>query len=406
MQTQILTMITPIMALIFSAVFAGLWWRDRSKSYILAYSAGFGGLFLTFAFAVILVPGRDIIIWNFIHLLACLGSTALVWGSARRLGGRSPMVACLAIWLVSSVLMSFGLYYENFEVSLIAQNGASGLIFMLASVVLWHASSPHILDRALIWVFAALAFHGLTRPLEAMLLSSISVASAGPVLHAINIVALALLSSMMAMIMLAQLVLDKASAKTEEAGFDPLSGLPNRRRFEASAAAIHSRSVVEGKPVCLIMIDIDHFKQVNDTWGHAVGDQLIKNFGELIAGNIRPSDVGGRIGGEEFSIIVWDCDLDQGCKLAERIRLAAPHLRARRGEEDAVVTASFGVAQWLSNGAYATASNDADKALYRSKANGRNQVSFATAAEGIGTFSSTVECQGEAAQFNVVPISA
>jgi diguanylate cyclase (GGDEF)-like protein len=119
------------------------------------------------------------------------------------------------------------------------------------------------------------------------------------------------------------------------------------------------------------MIDIDHFKRINDTFGHLTGDAVLREFVGLVSDNIRKNDVFARWGGEEFMILAPNSELESAGLLAEKLRLI---ISSARFESDAAVTASFGVAQLKPGDTFDTFTMRADAALYRAKDKGRNRV--------------------------------
>lgn len=168
-------------------------------------------------------------------------------------------------------------------------------------------------------------------------------------------------------------VAQKAAIK--KAYTDELSGMANRRScYEYGAIAIEDAKKNKD-PISIIMIDIDHFKKINDVHGHAIGDEFICAMAKVIIGRIRETDIHGRIGGEEFAIILPDTNLEMAGELAEDIRKILEATEVMVGEKPLKMTASFGVAK-LEN-----ASDDinfvmkrADEALYKAKNTGRNKV--------------------------------
>lgn len=163
---------------------------------------------------------------------------------------------------------------------------------------------------------------------------------------------------------------------------DPLTGLQMRRAFEADAAVMLIRASEQNVPVSMIVADIDHFKAINDRWGHSVGDQVIKAFGKLVEQKTRKRDLTGRIGGEEFCILVWNCALGPSKGLAERIRQALAGQKNFGIAAELDLSGSFGVAQLRKRESYSSLFERADRALYRAKERGRNRVEAADAAEG------------------------
>jgi diguanylate cyclase (GGDEF)-like protein len=156
---------------------------------------------------------------------------------------------------------------------------------------------------------------------------------------------------------------------------DPLTGLANRRFFSERIQEMISLATRRSKPLSLIMTDIDHFKRVNDTWGHDAGDRVLKAYASLMKTRTRSEDLVTRFGGEEFIIAMPLAGLDEAFAYAERIRC---HLV----EQDLLgngrpVTASFGVAGLLSGESSEELIKRVDTALYQAKAAGRNRTVMA-----------------------------
>src|SRR5258708_3894472 len=149
---------------------------------------------------------------------------------------------------------------------------------------------------------------------------------------------------------------------------------PRRASAEALPRA-RARHLRDGRPVALLAIDVDHFKQINDTWGHAAGDVTLRLLGSLLTDQVRATDTVGRIGGEEFGVILPDCDTEQARKRAERL-LAA--IRTESGHWDHSISVSIGVAVLPENAATTDELQAAaDSALYEAKAAGRDRVRVA-----------------------------
>jgi diguanylate cyclase (GGDEF)-like protein len=149
---------------------------------------------------------------------------------------------------------------------------------------------------------------------------------------------------------------------------DPLTLLPNRRAFFETLYA----TAQSGEPACLAMIDIDHFKRVNDRLGHAAGDTVLRHFADLARASFRKRDMVGRIGGEEFAVILRGVDLDQACKVCQRLvdKLAETEIATPMGP--VCVTISSGVAVIGADGDAAMAA--ADSAMYQAKRAGRSRL--------------------------------
>jgi diguanylate cyclase (GGDEF)-like protein len=160
---------------------------------------------------------------------------------------------------------------------------------------------------------------------------------------------------------------------------DELTGLYNRRFLFTSGLKLVAAALRAGQPCCCLMLDVDHFKRVNDTFGHQAGDHVLAHVGKLLAGAIRRSDLAARYGGEEFAVLLVGAGLEQGQELAEGIRRAmAEHPCAAAGR-NLSVTVSVGVAVTGQHKDFGEAELDdllarADAALYAAKDAGRNRV--------------------------------
>ena len=161
---------------------------------------------------------------------------------------------------------------------------------------------------------------------------------------------------------------------------DPLTGLFNRRYLEESLQQEISRAQRYQRSIGVIMMDVDHFKQFNDTYGHETGDHVLQTIGKLLKESVRGSDIACRYGGEEIVLVLSESTLPDTQARAESIREAISKLRIHQnGKILDTLTASFGVASFPQHGAIGSALvQAADAALYRAKAAGRNQVVAAT----------------------------
>ncbi|MBB6254322.1 GGDEF domain-containing protein [Nitrospirillum iridis] len=161
---------------------------------------------------------------------------------------------------------------------------------------------------------------------------------------------------------------------TRLAESDPLTGIANRRVLWEKGERLVARAQYQGGALAVLLVDIDHFKAVNDRWGHGVGDRLIVQVAGTLAATIRASDIVGRIGGEEFAILLPDADAATALAVAERIRQAVAESAVGGPLGPIGCTISIGCAEWVDGVGWNTLVNAADQALYRAKAAGRDRV--------------------------------
>ncbi len=170
----------------------------------------------------------------------------------------------------------------------------------------------------------------------------------------------------------------------ELAATDPLTGVANRREFMARAEEEMSRAYRNGTELCMMVIDFDHFKQVNDQYGHQAGDKVLKEFVRLSKEIMRPSDLLGRMGGEEFALLLPETGLSSAAKVADRLRQYIEENPIVAGKQNIKLTISIGLAEyhakkdtvkkWL---------HRADELLYQAKDKGRNRVEVELSQEGM-----------------------
>jgi diguanylate cyclase (GGDEF)-like protein len=170
----------------------------------------------------------------------------------------------------------------------------------------------------------------------------------------------------------------------EQAQTDGLTGLANRRHFQDRLSAEANRSRRHGTPLALVLLDVDHFKQVNDRYGHHAGDLVLQHVASVVQDSCRPYDLAARYGGEEIAILAPQTDAASGAKIAERLRLAIAETAVSVGAGVTVaVTVSAGVASLASEDAATTSPDEllrrVDAALYGAKRGGRDRIELAPA---------------------------
>lgn len=168
--------------------------------------------------------------------------------------------------------------------------------------------------------------------------------------------------------------IDRQSAVLQKmAYFDPLTGMPNRRFFDM-ALEKELATLVDSNEASLAILDVDHFKHINDNYGHPAGDEVLRQMATIISENIRSSDTIARLGGEEFIILFSNTPVEQGYLIADDLRQLIMNHEFKVDDKIIKVTASFGVSRLELSSEKGKYYANADQALYLAKKNGRNQV--------------------------------
>jgi diguanylate cyclase (GGDEF)-like protein len=197
----------------------------------------------------------------------------------------------------------------------------------------------------------------------------------------INFLALPAAYTGMGLFVVFILASDLSEEMKEIARHDPLTGLLNRRGFAEAAGRVLAQARRRAAALSVVLADIDHFKGINDTHGHACGDRALQHLASLLASRTRAQDVLARMGGEEFVLVLADTPPDQAARLAERLRHDLEISRLEDKGASLAMTASFGVAALdLDQDDLDALLKRADAALYRAKREGRNRVAAEPAA--------------------------
>lgn len=376
MQTQILGLLAPLTALFFAATFAVLWRAGRLGRHVLGY--GIAYVFSAVGFLITHLLSSDAVyLFPVTQIFYSIGAFLMVACVCERAGLRAHPAAFAVVYAISALTLVLAVSLSS-EVGprVIIVNMGYGVMFAMGATLLLNARRRDVMDMAIIAVMVFQAVDFLIRPtLTLMFEQSIPAETyRDSVYYSLIGLVLGIKGVITAIVLIGATMAEWTTALRESSERDALTGLHNRGSFEQAMRTLMPRAQVENRPMSLVVADIDHFKQVNDIWGHQAGDQAITGFGELIGRMIRGCDKAGRIGGEEFCIAVWSCENDPARRLAERIRLAFADLQHAGLNDDIRLSASFGVATARPGETYEQLFSRADEALYRAKANGRNRV--------------------------------
>ena len=254
------------------------------------------------------------------------------------------------------------------------------LMQLIGLAIVWRSRARHGLDVTLMALLGASALQFLSKPFLALALGGWGAdpqAYLGSAYAMISQAMGAMFGFALALLALVILTRDILRTATERSETDTLSGLLNRRGFEARAEIAVRDATRRGTPVSLVLSDIDHFKSINDTFGHACGDRVIAAFAGFLGASVNGQNAAGRIGGEEFAIVLLNANLPAARLFAEGARSGFAALAIDGLPEDRRFTASFGVAELMPGESMAELLARADAALYVAKNEGRDCVRVA-----------------------------
>jgi diguanylate cyclase (GGDEF)-like protein len=363
---------------VVSAVLAGLlaltWLQNRG----MAVAGEWTLSFVLCALAAILVAARgafpDFFALDAANVLR-LSAFGLAWHAARHFCGQrgswALAMAPAVLWIAAALLL-FG---EEYRPRILMSAPLLAAYSLAVAAELWRAPSRTSLARAASGVLLVHAAFMIVRFLFALGMTEAEVP--GTLAHPLH--PLALVETMVVAISLAFLLLSGVREQVtmlyqEAALLDPLTGVGNRRGFDAEAKRMLARARRDGTSTALLLLDLDHFKALNDRFGHLAGDRALKAFARTVAAELREGDLLGRLGGEEFAVALADCRTDQAARLAERIRRATAALALSEGGAEIRLTVSIGVASLRAAESLDALLTKADAALYRAKAGGRDRV--------------------------------
>jgi len=309
-------------------------------------------------------------------------SYAVTWTGARVFGGRPVepvyLVTGAVLWLLICRLPWLS---DSLELRVLLASGIIAAYTWLTAFEFWRGRDEALVSRwpAIFMLFAHGALFLLRTPLVAVL----------PWLSVSDIygsVWLTVLSfeAVLFTISIAFILLAMAKERTElrhktAAMIDPLTGLSNRRSFMEDAVHLRDRHRSNPKPVTVLLMDMDHFKSINDRFGHAVGDQVLEVFAESTQQSIRSSDLIGRLGGEEFAAVLYDLSREKAFAVAERIRASFADAALEVNDHPIAATVSIGLAHCeLEAFELDEMLARADRALYTAKERGRNRIETAS----------------------------
>lgn len=373
-----ISVLSPLLALVLAAAFGVLWACRRENDYVAQIAIGFftiGAAFLVQAFGLGLDRPLALFLSNL--LFAC-AIVLMVSAVLRRRSLPVPMLRIGIAFLATVCLTGWFIWpQEDFASRVVVVNYGLCIICAIGATTLYRAGSPTVMDKLIMTVLLLGIGNFFVRPITEFLLGDLGSQSHDMLspywLH--TSLAATLYCVLVALTMFSAAALDAIRELQAQTETDPLSGLLNRRGFETRGAELLQNYAAPTMPVALIVADLDHFKTINDQYGHAMGDRVIAEFARGLVGAMGTGAIAGRLGGEEFAVLLPLTNLNGARLFAEAIR------SARLPIDGLSVTASFGVAQRLEGEDLEQLIHRGDEALYEAKHNGRNCVRLARAAQ-------------------------
>lgn len=317
--------------------------------------------------------------------VALLMSFAVTWTGARVFGGR-PVLPFYAfygafVWICLTHIAAIA-HWPDLR-ALLAAAIIAGYTWMTAWEF-WRSRAEPLVSR---WPIIFMLFaHGALFLLRTPLATILPWSPDNRVFGSIWITVIsteALLFTVSIAFLLLAIAKERAEQRHKTAAlFDPLTGVLNRRGFLAECERLVRSRLIGATPSAVLLLDLDHFKSINDRYGHAAGDAVLRRFAQTANAMIRPTDLLGRFGGEEFAIVLANVGADRAVAVAERIRTAIEKEHVVEDGQLIAATVSIGVAPCsLPKFDIAALLEQADQALYRAKNLGRNRVERAGEAD-------------------------
>ncbi|MDR6834145.1 MULTISPECIES: GGDEF domain-containing protein [unclassified Sphingopyxis] len=370
-------LLNPGIGLLFAAAFFLLWLNRRDR--YVAYAAG---AYTASAIAFLILDVGPVLPFDLHRIPANIGflATGALFAAAiiGRYGLPIPWRSMAVTGAASmTVFLWFLLGQPSIGGRILSISIGAAIIAMMIVRALWPIDKVYLIDRVLFWV-AALSVVNLTaRPIILLALGGGFDSYVGfqqSVYWTTVQFSQAMVAILAAIGLMVAVAIDQISELRRQVDDDNLSGLLNRRGFEARAGSALRRCIDDDRPAALMIADLDHFKRVNDTYGHAVGDAIIAAFGAHVRAIGPVEMVAGRIGGEEFALLVPGAGIEAARQLAEAVRTGLAAACANRIPVALAPTVSLGIAVGVPGAGLSALMQEADQALYEAKRSGRNRV--------------------------------
>jgi diguanylate cyclase (GGDEF)-like protein len=365
--------LTAVIAVTLGGLIIFCWTQGRRDFYLALWGAG--DILAGVSAGLLFVRGAlpDFLSINLANALMAI-AYGVMFAAAREFGGKKTQVEWVSagalLWLVACGFPSF---YGSQSLRIAAMSAVFAAYTVATGLEFWRGHGQPLPSRkpAIVFLFVHAAACGCRVPIALFGGLSAPRLAVGPWFDIL------VFESLIHVLAMAILVVSMAKERAEleqrsVASTDELTGAASRRAFLAQGAVRIGAAAKKGAAASLLLIDLDHFKNVNDNFGHEVGDRMLRAFADCAAGVLRPGDLLGRIGGEEFAALLVGLDAEAAITAAERMRRAVEAIERPAGVR---ISVSIGVSTAArSERALGEMLREPDRALYRAKALGRNRV--------------------------------
>jgi len=370
-------LLNPGIGLLFAAAFFLLWLNRRDR--YVAYAAG---AYTASAIAFLILDVGPALPYDLHRIPANIGFLATGALFAAAIIGRYGLpIPWRSMAVTGAAAMAVFLWFLLGQPSIggriLSISIGAGIIAAMIVRALWPLKKRYAIDRVLFWVAALSVINLTARPIVLLALGGGFDNYDGfqqSVYWTTVQFTQAMVSILAAISLMVAVAIDQISELRRQVDDDNLSGLLNRRGFEARAGSALRRCIDDDRPVALMIADLDHFKRVNDTYGHAVGDAIIAAFGAHVRAIAPAEMIAGRIGGEEFALLAPGAGIETARQFAEAVRTGLAAAAADRIPATLVPTTSIGLTIGTPGRNLSALMHEADQALYEAKRTGRNRV--------------------------------
>lgn len=372
-----LYLVATLVAALLGAMLLFFWRQEK-----IAALGWWGAAYILGAASIALwtVSGDDLGSWlslavNAVGFAAC----GMVWDAARVFHGRSANLLGVLLGPAVWVAVMYYLAPVSPELRMHLGAGIVAVYMALTAAELWRERRKNLRSR---WpaIFVPL-LHGIVLMLPIVLGDLLRAQNDASTISAIWVAAFAAELTLYAVgtVFIIFLLVSERTVSVHKtaASVDPLTGLLNRRGFSEATTRMIEREAKAGRPITVMIFDIDHFKSVNDRFGHPAGDDVLRVFAHCVSSTLRITDLVGRVGGEEFAALL-PCAMDEALLAGERVRQAFEASGVAIDDEPLATTVSIGVAGGPANTELEVLMASADTALYQAKRGGRNRVQAST----------------------------